>query len=60
LSRRSTNETRTTTSKRNFMSKTAFFTDERTFWHTGGTHALFFPVGGWVQPPNRPNPSADY
>ncbi len=33
------------------MSKTAFFTDERTFWHTGGTHALFFPVGGWVQPP---------
>ncbi|WP_061170586.1 class II histone deacetylase [Caballeronia hypogeia] len=34
------------------MSKTAFFTDERTFWHTGGTHALFFPVGGWVQPPS--------
>ncbi|WP_395065787.1 class II histone deacetylase [Paraburkholderia silvatlantica] len=33
------------------MSKTAFFTDERTFWHTGGAHALFFPVGGWVQPP---------
>ena len=23
------------------MSKTACFTDERTFWHTGGTHALY-------------------
>jgi acetoin utilization deacetylase AcuC-like enzyme len=34
------------------MSKTAFFTDERTFWHTGGMHALFLPVGGWVQPPS--------
>lgn len=34
------------------MKKTAFFTDERTFWHTGGAHALFFPVGGWVQPPS--------
>ncbi|PCE24255.1 class II histone deacetylase [Burkholderia ubonensis] len=34
------------------MNRTAFFTDERTFWHTGGTHALFFPVGGWVQPPS--------
>lgn len=34
------------------MTKTAFFTDERTFWHTGGAHALFFPVGGWVQPPS--------
>ncbi|MDN8081663.1 class II histone deacetylase [Burkholderia multivorans] len=34
------------------MKRTAFFTDERTFWHTGGTHALFFPVGGWVQPPS--------
>jgi acetoin utilization deacetylase AcuC-like enzyme len=34
------------------MSKIAFLTDERTFWHTGGTHALFFPVGGWVQPPS--------
>lgn len=33
------------------MSKTAFFTDERTFWHTGGMHALILPVGGWVQPP---------
>jgi len=34
------------------MTQTAFFTDERTFWHTSGTHALFFPVGGWVQPPS--------
>lgn len=33
------------------MSKTAFFHDERTFWHVpGGLHALFLPVGGWVQP----------
>ncbi|WP_323118863.1 class II histone deacetylase [Burkholderia alba] len=32
------------------MPHTSFFTDERTFWHTGGSHALFFPVGGWVQP----------
>ncbi|MDM0114016.1 class II histone deacetylase [Variovorax sp. J22R133] len=34
------------------MDKTAFFTDERTFWHTGGMHALILPVGGWVQPPS--------
>jgi acetoin utilization deacetylase AcuC-like enzyme len=34
------------------MAHTAFFTDERTFWHTSGAHALFFPVGGWVQPPS--------
>ena len=34
------------------MLKTALFTDERTFWHSGGSHALFFPVGGWVQPPS--------
>ena len=33
------------------MNKTAFYTDERTFWHTGGSHALVLPVGGWVQPP---------
>lgn len=33
------------------MSKTAFFHDERTFWHVpGGLHALYLPVGGWVQP----------
>lgn len=34
------------------MTKTAFYTDERTFWHTGGTQALILPVGGWVQPPS--------
>ncbi len=33
--------------------KTALFTDERTFWHTGGgLAALIMPVGGWVQPPS--------
>ena len=33
------------------MTRTAFFHDERTFWHVpGGLHALFLPVGGWVQP----------
>lgn len=32
-------------------SRTAFFHDERTFWHVpGGLHALFLPVGGYVQP----------
>lgn len=30
---------------------TAFFTDERCFWHTTGESALILPVGGWVQPP---------
>jgi len=34
------------------MSNTGFFTDERTFWHSTGAQALFFPVGGWVQAPN--------
>lgn len=34
------------------MTNTALFTDERTFWHSGGLHSLFFPVGGWVQPPS--------
>ena len=34
------------------MAKTAFFTDEKTFWHSGGMQSLFLPVGGWVQPPN--------
>ena len=30
---------------------TAFYHDERTLWHVpGGLHALFLPVGGWVQP----------
>jgi acetoin utilization deacetylase AcuC-like enzyme len=31
---------------------TAFFHDEKCLWHFGKAHALFFPVGGWVQPPN--------
>lgn len=34
------------------MKKTAFFTDERTFWHSVGQYILEFPVGGWVQPPS--------
>ncbi|SIT36130.1 Histone deacetylase-like amidohydrolase [Paraburkholderia ribeironis] len=34
------------------MSRTAFMTDERTFWHTGGQQVLILPVGGFVQPPN--------
>ena len=29
---------------------TAFFTDERCFWHGGGHYALTLPVGGLVQP----------
>lgn len=32
--------------------QTAFFNDERCLWHSGKAHALIFPVGGWVQPPN--------
>ncbi len=31
-------------------SRTAFFTDERCFWHGGGNYALTLPVGGLVQP----------
>lgn len=34
------------------MSKTHFYTDERTFWHCTGVQALFMPVGGWVEPPS--------
>lgn len=33
------------------MTRTGFFTDERTFWHSTGVQALFMPIGGWVQPP---------
>lgn len=33
------------------ITKTGFYTDERTFWHTGGVQALILPIGGWVQPP---------
>jgi acetoin utilization deacetylase AcuC-like enzyme len=31
---------------------TLLLTDERCFWHAGKSHALIFPVGGWVQPPS--------
>ncbi|NTE48089.1 class II histone deacetylase [Agrobacterium pusense] len=31
---------------------TAFFTHESTFWHFTGVQSLFFPVGGWVEPPS--------
>ena len=30
--------------------RTAFFHDERCFWHGGGNYALTLPVGGFVQP----------
>lgn len=32
--------------------RTAFYTDELTFWHHSGPHALTLPAGGWVQVPN--------
>ena len=32
--------------------RTGFFHDEKCLWHFGKPFALFFPVGGWVQPPN--------
>jgi acetoin utilization deacetylase AcuC-like enzyme len=32
------------------MTATYLFTDERTFWHSGGDYVLAMPVGGWVQP----------
>ncbi|MEM8871723.1 MAG: class II histone deacetylase [Pseudomonadota bacterium] len=32
------------------MARTAFFWDERCFWHSGGAYALTAPVGGAVQP----------
>jgi acetoin utilization deacetylase AcuC-like enzyme len=32
--------------------RTGFFTDELTFWHHAGPHALILPAGGWVQVPN--------
>ncbi|MBE7426693.1 MAG: class II histone deacetylase [Ideonella sp.] len=33
------------------MKPTAFYFDERTLWHVpGGLHALYLPVGGWIQP----------
>ncbi len=33
------------------MSKTHFYTDERTFWHSTGVQALIMPIGEWVEPP---------
>jgi acetoin utilization deacetylase AcuC-like enzyme len=33
-------------------SQTWFLHDERCLWHAGKSHALIFPVGGWVQPPS--------
>lgn len=32
------------------MAGTAFYTDERCFWHSGGNYASLLPVGGLVQP----------
>ncbi|MEM6408505.1 MAG: class II histone deacetylase [Pseudomonadota bacterium] len=32
------------------MTKTAFFWDERCFWHAGGNYAGMLPLGGLVQP----------
>ena len=32
------------------MGRTAFYWDERCFWHAGGNYALTVPVGGLVQP----------
>ncbi len=32
------------------MTRTAFFWDERCFWHSGGNYAFTQPVGGLVQP----------
>ncbi len=31
---------------------TAFYTHETTFWHSTGVQSLFFPIGGWVEPPS--------
>ena len=32
------------------MTRTAFFWDERCFWHGGGNYAFTLPIGGLVQP----------
>ncbi|MEM1399025.1 MAG: class II histone deacetylase, partial [Pseudomonadota bacterium] len=43
------------------MRRTAYFWDERCFWHGGGNYAFIVPVGGWVEPlasgslPESPN-----
>ncbi len=31
---------------------TALYTHESTFWHSTGVQSLFFPIGGWVEPPS--------
>lgn len=33
------------------MADTAFFFNERCFWHSTGVQALFIPLDSWVQPP---------
>ncbi|MDQ2064810.1 class II histone deacetylase [Xinfangfangia sp. CPCC 101601] len=37
---------------------TAFYWDERCFWHGGGNYALTLPVGGFVQPMNAGLPES--
>ncbi len=32
--------------------QTALYTHEITFWHSTGVQSLFFPIGGWVEPPS--------
>ena len=32
------------------MTRTAFFWDEKCFWHAGGNYAFTLPIGGLVQP----------
>ncbi len=32
------------------MTQTAFYWDEKCFWHSGGNYASVVPVGGLVQP----------
>ena len=32
--------------------QTAFYTHEMTFWHSTGVQSLFFPIGGWIEPPS--------
>ncbi len=35
------------------MTRTGFYSDEKTFWHGGlSSTVLTLPVGGWVQPPS--------
>lgn len=35
------------------MAMTGFYSAEKTFWHSVGVTALFFPLSEWVQPPNN-------